>query len=219
LNAKSRKDTPRDGEASADAVARSIRRMIFEGQLQAGQRLPQDEIAESVGVSRIPVREAIIALEREGWLRVEPHRGAYVNAVDDRAVLDRFALYGRFYGFASRRAMERMSATDLTALSALADDLFRASNPTSFARANNRYLSRLVSLSGSSRLRSVLRSMAQIVPGNFFARVPKSMEIQKECVAELQSALNAGDSSSAERICAEMERRHALQVISILPGH
>ncbi|MFM6944772.1 MAG: GntR family transcriptional regulator, partial [Bacteroidota bacterium] len=60
-------------------------------------------------MSRIPVREAIIALESEGWLRVEPHRGAFVNALDDRVVLDHYALYGRYFGFAAQRAIERMA--------------------------------------------------------------------------------------------------------------
>ena len=91
-----------DAGTRAEAVARHVRRLVFEGRLQPGQRLPQDDIARAVGVSSIPVREAIIALEREGWLRVEPHRGTFVNAFDERAITDRFVLHGRFFGFAAR---------------------------------------------------------------------------------------------------------------------
>ena len=163
--AKAARNAMRDGETSADAVARFVRRLIFEGALTPGQRLPQDDIAEAVGVSRIPVREAIIALEREGWLQVERHRGAFVTVFDDQAVLDRFALHGRFYGFAARRALARMSGDELASLGVLAAGLARRSSAAAFDRANTLYISTLVNLSGSNRLRAILRSTAQIVPG------------------------------------------------------
>lgn len=198
------------------AVARFVREQIFEGKFAPDQRLPQDDIAEFIGVSRIPVREAIIALEREGWLRVERHRGAFVNVLDDQAVLDRFALYGRFYGFAARRTLERMSRSDLDALGGLATRIGHLSKPAAFEPVSNLYMSTLVTLSASARLRAVLRSTAQIVPGNFFARVPNSIAIQKAGVAELQTALEADDATAAEHACEAMEHRHALQVISLL---
>ena len=72
--------------------------------------MPQDAIAKTLGVSRIPVREAMIALEREGWVTTIPHRGVFVNAVDRSAVRDHYELYGLLYGFAVRRAVERQGA-------------------------------------------------------------------------------------------------------------
>jgi DNA-binding GntR family transcriptional regulator len=62
--------------SSGDQAALYIRRLIFDGDLRPGTRVPQDEIAQTLGVSRIPVREALIALEREGWVTIELHRGA-----------------------------------------------------------------------------------------------------------------------------------------------
>ena len=189
---------------------------MFEGTLTAGQRLPQDDIAEAVGVSRIPVREAIIALEREGWVHVVPHRGAFINALDDQAVLDRFALYGRFYGFAVTRALQKMTPDDLDTLRKLADQLSKVSSAASFDRANTLYMSTLVRLADSSRLRAVLRSTVQIVPGSFFGTVPSSIEIQKEGVAAIQAALEAGDESAAASAFAAVENRHAREVIAMM---
>ncbi len=212
----STKNAPGVGETGGDAVARYVRRLVFEGTLTDGQRLPQDDIADAIGVSRIPVREAIIVLEREGWVHVVPHRGAFVNALDEQAVLDRFALYGRFYGFAARRAIERMTTHDLTTLNVHADRIDNAANPSVFERANAHYLSALVHLAGSNRLIAVLRSTAQIVPGNFFAIVPNTMTIQKAGIAELQVALESGEATEATRIFAAVEHRHALEVIALL---
>jgi DNA-binding GntR family transcriptional regulator len=213
---KSARNAPRDGETSAEAIARYVRRLVFEGELEDGQRLPQDDIAEAIGVSRIPVREAIIALEREGWVTVVRHRGAFVNGLDDQAVMDRFALYGRFYGFACRRAIGRMTPEAMESLSVCAAGVLKAANPTAFERANAAYLSTLVRLAGSSRLSAVLRSTAQIVPGNFFATVPNSVEVQRDGIANVQRALEAGDAAQAERAFAATERQHAEEVVAMM---
>ena len=63
-------------------------------------RVPQDAIAQDLGVSRIPVREALIVLEREGWVTNEMHRGAFINALDEPTVHDHYELFGLIYGFA-----------------------------------------------------------------------------------------------------------------------
>jgi DNA-binding GntR family transcriptional regulator len=214
--ARTSRAAPREGETSAEAVARYVRKLIFDGRLDAGQRLPQDEIALAVGVSRIPVREAIISLEREGWLRVESHRGAFVYPLDVRAITDRFALYGRFYGFAARRALERMGAGELGALAVLADDVARARGPAAMERANGGYLGKLVAIAGSNRLRAVLRSTSQIVPGSFFATVPGSVEVARRGVATLHAAVAAGDGEAAERASIETQAEQAEAVIAMM---
>jgi DNA-binding GntR family transcriptional regulator len=216
LALKSAKNAPRAGETGADAVARYVRRLVFDGTLAEGQRLPQDDIADAIGVSRIPVREAIIVLEREGWVYAIPHRGAFVNALDEQAVLDRFMLYGRFYGFAARRAIDRMTPEGLASLATFAGHIDKAASPTFFERANIHYLSALVHLADSNRLIAVLRSTTQIVPGNFFAVVPNTMTIQKAGIAELQIAIESGDAAAAEQTFARVENRHALEVIAMM---
>ena len=213
--ARTRRAAPRDGETTAEAVARYVRKLIFEGRLVAEQRLPQDEIALAVGVSRIPVREAIILLEREGWLRVESHRGAFILPLDERAITDRFELYGRFYGFAARRAIDHLGPDDVEALGALAKDVDRAKSAAAMERANTGYLAKLVSLAASNRLRTVLRSSEQIVPGNFFAAVPNSIPAAKSGIAALHAAVVAGDADAAERASVEMQGEQAKSVVAM----
>jgi len=205
----------RVGETSAGAVASYVRKLIFDGRLDAGQRLPQDEIAVAVGVSRIPVREAIISLEREGWLRVENHRGAFVLPLDERAITDRFALYGRFHGFAARRAIERMHPPDLEPLDALAQDVHRATSPAAMERANTGYQTTLVGFAGSNRLRAVLRSMLPIVPGSFFAAVPNSIPVAKRGIAAVHAAIVARDVDAAEQAFIDAQGRQAKGVIAM----
>ncbi len=70
LNAEAAPE-PITRRSSGDEAARFIRRAIFDGTLRPGARVPQDQVAEALGISRIPVREALIALEREGWVTIE----------------------------------------------------------------------------------------------------------------------------------------------------
>jgi DNA-binding GntR family transcriptional regulator len=215
---RSSPNEPRDAESSAEAVARHVRKLITEGRLEAGERLPQDDIAAAVGVSRIPVREAIISLEREGWLRVENHRGAFVLPLDKQAITDRFALYGRYYGFAARRAIERMQPGDLDALGELADAVGRATSATAMERATTAYFAKVVDLAASNRLRAALRSTSRIVPGVFFAVVPGSIPVAKRGIPALHKAIAAGDVDAAERASIEMQDRHAKGVVAMKNG-
>ena len=93
-----------------------IKRLIISRTLQAGDRVPQDEVAEALGVSRIPVREALIALGHEGWVTLETHRGAFVNEISEAAVRDHYELLGLLHGLAARRALA--SAGDVGAFAA-----------------------------------------------------------------------------------------------------
>lgn len=77
----------RQGDASANERAyRSIRGGILDGQLPGGTMLSEAALASDLGVSRTPVRAALIRLQEEGWVTIFPQRGAQVRALSDRAV-------------------------------------------------------------------------------------------------------------------------------------
>ena len=85
----------------SDEVAERLRDAIRSGSIPPGSRLVEQEIAEQLGVSRVPVREAIQTLVDEGMVRKSPHRGAFVflpsrQEIDEisslRVVLERFVV-------------------------------------------------------------------------------------------------------------------------------
>jgi DNA-binding GntR family transcriptional regulator len=69
-------------EPAAGGVARQLREAIYEGRLQPGQPVRQEAVAKELGVSRIPVREALRLLEIEGLVVIRPHSGARVAMLD-----------------------------------------------------------------------------------------------------------------------------------------
>jgi len=183
--------------STAARAAQEIRRLIFDGQIAAGQRVPQDEIAQALGISRIPLREALIALEREGWVTIETHRGAFATALDRDAVADHYALYGITYGFAVDRAMSRSDhgalAVDLDGIRSQAID----ASEIGFEPLSIAFHATVVSAARSQRVKVLLRAMPGLVPGNFYAYVPRAIESQRRGFDAIVAAIRAGDVAGA----------------------
>ncbi len=103
----------RNASAAASEV---IRRAIIDGRLAPGRRLKEEELARELGISRTPVREALLMLESEGLVELIPKRGASVRAyaVDD--LDDMYQLRALLEGYAARRAATRISPEDVARL-------------------------------------------------------------------------------------------------------
>src|SRR6476659_7780767 len=133
-----------DRRSSGDLVAVHIRSLIFNGELRQGDRMRQDEIAQRLGVSRIPVREAIIALDREGWLTITPHRGAFVHGLDEDSLRGHYELVGLVYGLAARRAVARATPAAREHLRAAQQALAAAETPDELHDTNDAFLPTLL---------------------------------------------------------------------------
>jgi DNA-binding GntR family transcriptional regulator len=108
--------TPRQHRTLREVVADEIRAMIMRGQLRPGERLLEDRIAEQLGVSRNPVREAIRVLEANGLVQVRPRRGAYVTDFDLDDLRNLLELRSLLEAYAAELAALRRSDDDLREL-------------------------------------------------------------------------------------------------------
>jgi DNA-binding GntR family transcriptional regulator len=205
-----------DRRSSGDQVAAHIRRMVFEGELRPGDRVRQDDIAAQLGVSRIPVREAIIALDREGWVTIEPHRGAYVHGVDADYVRDHYELFGVIFGLTARRVVERADDAEMAGVLAAAKAVVDAADPSTLNAANTAFLQSLHQVAAAARLRSLARVMTSIVPGNFFAEVPGAVDVQRKGIAAVARAMKARNADKAVAEFATMLRRQGDLVVRLL---
>jgi DNA-binding GntR family transcriptional regulator len=202
---------------STQQVADYIRRQIFEGKLTIGERVPQDEIAGQLRVSRVPVREAVIALDREGWVMIEPHRGAFVVGLDENSTRDHYELLGRVYGFGAHRTAERATQDQIKALEAVHRKLQAATDSHEFSQLNMEFLRRMVAMAASRRVSATVRLMAvSIVPGEFFVELPEAVKVHKRHLRLVMKALKAGDGESAEQEIVAMLRQEADLVVALL---
>jgi DNA-binding GntR family transcriptional regulator len=205
-----------DRPSSGDLVAIHVRSLIFNGVLRQGDRVHQDDIARQLGVSRIPVREAIIALDREGWLTITPHRGAFVHGLDEDALRDHYELLGLVYGLAARRAVSRATTDEHDRLRAAYDALAAAETSHELHDTNDVFLRTLLAMARSPRLGTVMRNMSTVVPGNFFELVPGSGATQQRGAREIVAAIEAGDADGAAAACVTLLTDQGDLVIKLL---
>ena len=205
-----------DRRTTGEQVALYIRSLVFEGELRPGRRIPQDEIATTLGVSRIPVREAIIALEREGLVTIEPHRGAFINPITRDTIRDQYELYGLAFGLAIRRAAERGGDSFVDELEPIHAQLVAATDPDEFSDRNDEFLGLIVKAASSPRVQAVLRVLSGLVPGNFFALVPGTIETQRTGTTAMMRAVRKSGGDAAAEACLVMMRRQGDAVIKLL---
>jgi len=202
-------------QSSGDHAAVYIRRLIFEGRLRPGERIPQEQIAQALGVSRIPVREALIALEREGWVTIEMHRGAFVNALDEQAARDTYELFGLVYGFAVRRAIDRARPGLGEHVDEIARRITRTDDTEEIQRLTIAFHAAIVDAAASPRIKVVLRAMSGLLPGNFFALVPGAIEIERKGLADIATAVADGDADKASDGYERMMGRQGELVVQL----
>jgi DNA-binding GntR family transcriptional regulator len=94
----------------------TLRARILDGTYAPGQRLVIDALAREIGVSPMPVREAIRRLEAEGWVTYERHHGAQVAPLDERGWMEALTTLAVLEGYATALSAPRLRAADLARL-------------------------------------------------------------------------------------------------------
>jgi len=113
---------PIERRTVAAEAAEILRRRILSGDLKAGQPIRQEQIAQELGVSRIPLREALKQLEAEGFVTIEPHKGAIVSTLSLAEVEELFELRIRLECWLLADAIPRMREADFAHLDAIIDE-------------------------------------------------------------------------------------------------
>ncbi|MBE2319478.1 GntR family transcriptional regulator [Solirubrobacter sp. CPCC 204708] len=104
-------------------VYETLREGILNGVFQPGERLRQDQLAEAIGVSRIPVRSALLQLESDGLITFNPYRGAVVNKLSSNEMREIYELRAVLEAHALRKAVDAMTPEKLAHLEQLAVEL------------------------------------------------------------------------------------------------
>lgn len=99
-----------------EVVFLTLRKAILKGELQPGERLMEIALANRLGVSRTPVREAIRMLEHEGLVVMKPRRGAQVAKITEQELNDVLEVRKSLEMLAANKACERMTEEDMKAM-------------------------------------------------------------------------------------------------------
>lgn len=185
-------------------VAEYIRQLIWNGSLRPGDRVLQGEIAAALGVSRIPVREGLVAVESEGLVRHEPQRGVFVARLDRRFVEDHYAILGLVLGYIIERTAERGDSELETRMMDLARRVASAETSEEVFPLSVEFKEMVNAVGGSARARAAVSGMERLVPGNMHDQIPGSIAVTKAGIAEIAEAIRGRDGARAGAACREM---------------
>lgn len=150
-------------QTAQDVVLASMREAILDGTLAPGMPLRQEKLATRFGTSRIPVREALRALEYEGLVRSVPYRGFTVTELDADDIEEVYDLRILLEGHAVRLAVPLLTDDDLRTLEDLYREMTAAPAGDAQLAARERFYIRLYSMSGHPRLVGLIARLRQEV--------------------------------------------------------
>jgi DNA-binding GntR family transcriptional regulator len=108
---------------ASQRVAAYLRRAILSGELPPGTRIMQEEIAASLGSSRLPVREALRIVEAEGLVVLKPSTGAWVSRLDMTECEDTYKIRERLEPLALAESIPHLTAVQITRLEEIQDEI------------------------------------------------------------------------------------------------
>jgi DNA-binding GntR family transcriptional regulator len=191
--------------SKADLVALTVRDMIRSGELPPGSVLRQRDVAQRLGVSPTPVREALQRLEAEGFVVSEAHRGAMVVRSEDWRLYENALIRAALESLAAQLAAEKATLADLAEMERINEELAAVTDPDLAVQLNRRFHFRIYEASGSTVMLAQLNLLWRTLDGGPRVERPISESVAQH--REILQALRLGDGAAV----AERTRRHILE--------
>lgn len=196
-----------------------IREALLAGEYRPGQRLPARQLAERFASSEIPVREALLMLQRDGLVEIVPNRGARVTSLNEAEIEENFVIRAHLEALATATAAEHVTPSDLADLNRLLDESEKhLKDPVAYALNNQRFHARIFSISPYRRLAVLIENQraTQAMYSTLFVMAPS------RCVDSLQEhraiveALRRGESELAGLLAKHHKLRAAAELTAAL---
>lgn len=200
-------ETMSKSRMTADDAYRVLHARIVSGELKPGQKMREVEIADSLGLSRTPVREAFHRLKGDGLLTQEPNKGAVVRQLDYQSISELYKIREVLEGTAAGLAARQISEVELAALYDMLALQMQAKDDVAEASRLNKLFHRTLCLSAHNRY------LVEMIDGldlsmALLGRSTLGLDARKdEAIAEhreILDAIAADDATAAE----ETARRH-----------
>lgn len=199
-------------ERAVDAVHQALRQAILNSLMKPGERLNVEELAEKLGVSLTPVRNAIQLLEAEGLVLVRPRSGTFVASLTAREIEESFDIRCALECLAAEKAIERITPEDLRNLKALLKSLRRPVKTEEDRRAHEELNAELhltiVRAAGNNRLLEIYRGL------NANIKIARIHASNRDWLSRLEQ-----EQEEHEEIVDAIEKRHAARLDKAMRRH
>jgi DNA-binding GntR family transcriptional regulator len=189
------------GVKEKDQVVAHIINLVLTGKLRSGDRVDRNEIAQELGMSRVPIQEAVVQLEHDGILSTRYHRGAFVERFDEASVVEHHELYGLLTGLASGRAAADPRPQVLDQIDSLIV-LMRANRESRiFQEAAWRYRHIINDEYAGPRLQAAIRASHSFIPRVFWVTYLNNHDEMLPFYEAETTAIHGSDPGAARAAC------------------
>lgn len=213
-------DRPRRPPTAQEFVLGELRRGIVTGELRPGEQIRQDALAERLGTSRVPLREALKILEGEGQVAYHPHRGYFVAELSADDLSEVYRIRELLEDEAVRVAVPLLEDEDVLAMEAAMASIEAAAaadDIPGMTRANREFHFLLIERAGLPRLARLIRQLWDATDAYrsvYFAETPNRAQVEREHRA-IVAAVRARDAEQAIALLRE-HREHAVHRVTEL---
>lgn len=148
-----------------DVVFNTLRQAILRGELKPGERLMEVQLANKLGVSRTPIREAIRKLELEGLVLMIPRKGAEVADITEKSLMDVLEVRKALEELAVQLCCDKIAGKEIEELHRAADDFRRilktSDDVTEIAEADVRFHDIIYLATGNQKLIQILNNLRE----------------------------------------------------------
>jgi DNA-binding GntR family transcriptional regulator len=198
------------GRSRSEFVYEALRAAIREGRFGRGERIREESIARSLGVSRTPVREALQRLQERGMLQMAPGRGLVTVELSRQQTLELYAVRETLEGLAARFAAQHAGESEISLLHRLLDDFEAAGEDAQLLARINRRLHQAIYDAAHNRyllqMLNELHEFLTLLGGTTFVLEERRQQANLEH-RELVAAIEARDPARAEEAAREHIRR------------
>lgn len=189
------------GVKEKDQVVNHILNLVLTGKLRSGDRVDRNEIALGLGVSRVPIQEALIQLEHDGVVSTRYHRGAFVERFDESTVLEHHELDGMLNGIASARAASNPTPRILGELDALMRAMRIAKDSRVFSELTAEYRRAVNDEYAGARLHATIRASQALIPHAFWLSYQNNRDDVLPYYEDETAAIRRRDPAAARAAC------------------
>jgi DNA-binding GntR family transcriptional regulator len=191
------------GVKEKDLVVSHVVNLVLTGKLRSGDRVDRNEIAQELGLSRVPIQEAVVQLEHDGILSTQYHRGAYVERFDESVVREHHELYGLLSGIASARAAVDAPPRILDQLAVLIDAMRGSKESRPFQEAAWKFRNVINDEYAGPRLQAAIRASQTFMPRAFWVSYLNNHNEMLPFYEAETAAIHRRDPDGARAACAE----------------
>jgi len=208
-----------------ELVLEAIREAIKNGTLQPRERLMEIQLADDLGVSRTPVREALRKLEQEGFIVMVPRKGAYVSDLSMKDVADVFEIRAALDGLAGGLAAERITEEELELMERMLVEKGEAINQNDIDKlveADTKFHEAMYMASRNERLSTIISNLREQIQRFRLTSlsVPGRREDSLKEHRQILEAIQARDIQLARQLAQEhIENAETVLIDSLKKGN